>query len=140
MKTHKINEIPSSKTNKCPLKNQCLVQMYSLLTVRPFRRGKTRSFSGQYNLGCQLEAPSQQAKPTTFRFSLRFPRKSKDQTLPLGSRESFTWIILKTILCLVLDFQGFCKRQSWQRIHEDKHESKIAGKKPCEKTGLHFGG
>ena len=36
-----------------------------------------------------------------------FPRKSKDQTLPIGSRESFTWIILKTILCLVLDFQGF---------------------------------
>ena len=36
------------------------------------------------------------------------PRKSKDQTLPIGSRESFTWIILKTILCLVLDFQGEC--------------------------------
>ena len=35
------------------------------------------------------------------------PRKSKDQTLPLGSRESFTWFTLKTILCLVLDFQGF---------------------------------
>ena len=34
------------------------------------------------------------------------PRKSKDQTLPIGSRESFTWIIQKTILCLVLDFQG----------------------------------
>ena len=34
------------------------------------------------------------------------PRKSKYQTLPLGSGESFTWIILKTILCLVLDFQG----------------------------------
>ena len=34
------------------------------------------------------------------------PRKSKDQTLPIGSRESFIWIILKTILCLVLDFQG----------------------------------
>ncbi len=32
-----------------------------------------------------------------------------DQTLPLGSRESFTWIILKTILCLVLDFQGVHK-------------------------------
>ena len=34
------------------------------------------------------------------------PRKSKDQILPLGSRESLTWIIQKTILCLVLDFQG----------------------------------
>ena len=34
------------------------------------------------------------------------PWKSKDQTLPIGSRESFTWIIPKTILCLVLDFQG----------------------------------
>ena len=34
------------------------------------------------------------------------PRKSKDQTLPISSRESFTWIIPKTILCLVLDFQG----------------------------------
>ena len=39
--------------------------------------------------------------------SLTFSRKSKDQTLPIGSRESFTWIILKTILCLVLDPQGF---------------------------------
>ncbi len=36
----------------------------------------------------------------------QIPRKSKDQTLPIGSRESFTWITLKTILCLVLDFQG----------------------------------
>ena len=34
------------------------------------------------------------------------PWESKDQTLPIGSRESFIWIILKTILCLVLDFQG----------------------------------
>ena len=34
------------------------------------------------------------------------PRESKDQTWPIGSRESFIWIILKTILCLVLDFQG----------------------------------
>ncbi len=33
-------------------------------------------------------------------------RKSKDQTLSFGSRESFTWVILNTILCLVLDFQG----------------------------------
>ena len=33
------------------------------------------------------------------------PWESKDQTLPIGSRESFIWIILKTILCLVLDFQ-----------------------------------
>ena len=36
-----------------------------------------------------------------------YPRKSKDQTLPIGSRESFTWIIQKTILCLVWDFQGY---------------------------------
>ena len=34
------------------------------------------------------------------------PRKSKDQTLPISSGKSFTWIIPKTILCLVLDFQG----------------------------------
>ncbi len=33
------------------------------------------------------------------------PRKSKYQTLVIGSRQSFTWSILKTILCLVLDFQ-----------------------------------
>ena len=32
-------------------------------------------------------------------------QQSKDQTLPKGSRESLTWIILRTILCLVLDFQ-----------------------------------
>ena len=29
-----------------------------------------------------------------------------DQTLPIGSRESFIRMFLKTILCLVLDFQG----------------------------------
>ena len=39
-------------------------------------------------------------------YILYIPRKSKDQTLPLCSRESFIWITLKTILCLVLDFQG----------------------------------
>ena len=45
-------------------------------------------------------------------FQLYNPRKSKDQTLPLGSRESFTWTILKAILCLVLDLQGnFTKTQ-----------------------------
>ena len=38
------------------------------------------------------------------------PRESKDQTLPIGSRESFIWIILKTILGLVLDFQGIGKK------------------------------
>ena len=44
------------------------------------------------------------------------PRKSKDQTLPIGSRESFTWIILKTILCLVLDTQGKPKPIEQTRI------------------------
>ena len=45
-------------------------------------------------------------------FQLCNPRKSKDQTLPLGSRESFTWTILKAIICLVLDLQGnFTKTQ-----------------------------
>ena len=39
---------------------------------------------------------------------LYMPRKSKDQTLPIGSRESFIGIILKTILCLVLDSKGVC--------------------------------
>ena len=33
--------------------------------------------------------------------SIYIPRKSKDQTLTVGSRESFTWIIPRTILCLV---------------------------------------
>ena len=36
-------------------------------------------------------------------------RKSFKRKIPIGSRESFTWIILKTILCLVLDFQGICR-------------------------------
>ena len=54
------------------------------------------------------------------------PKKSKDQTLPIGSRESFTWSILKTILCLVLDFQGnilhlekepFCQGDSEHHCH-----------------------
>ena len=34
------------------------------------------------------------------------PRESKNQALPIGSGESFICIILKAILCLVLDFQG----------------------------------
>ena len=34
------------------------------------------------------------------------PRESKNQTLPIGSGESFIYIIPKAILCLVLDFQG----------------------------------
>ena len=53
-----------------------------------------------------------------FHSSLCKPRKSKYQTLPLGSGESFTWIILKTILCLVLDFQGKFKQLSgwWFQI------------------------
>ena len=38
--------------------------------------------------------------------SLALPRESKNQTLPIGSGESFICIILKAILCLVLDFQG----------------------------------
>ena len=51
---------------------------------------------------------------------LYFPRESKDQTLPIGSRESYIyiyihkWTILKTILCLVLDFQG---------LHETKNRA-----------------
>ena len=39
------------------------------------------------------------------------PRKSKDQTLPIGRRESFTWVIPKTILCLVLDPQGVYNKE-----------------------------
>ena len=39
--------------------------------------------------------------------SLQYSIKtSEDQILPLGSRESFTWIISKITLYLVLDFQG----------------------------------
>ena len=34
------------------------------------------------------------------------PREFKNQTLPIGSGESFICIILKAVLCLVLDFQG----------------------------------
>ena len=36
-----------------------------------------------------------------------FSQEIQIPNLPIGSRESFTWIILKTVLCLVLDFQGF---------------------------------
>ena len=37
---------------------------------------------------------------------LSLPSKSKNQTLPIGSRESCIWIILKTIFCLVMDIQS----------------------------------
>ena len=43
--------------------------------------------------------------------------KSKDQALPIGSRECFTWVILKTILCLVSDFQG-----KWLEWHYQSHK------------------
>ena len=83
---------------------------------------------------------SSPAKPknqqTTFCFM--DPRKSKDQTLPIGSRESFTWIILKTILCLVLDFQGDVWWQKFVKIdihqyhgvwnHHPKDRKKLVGK------------
>ena len=39
--------------------------------------------------------------------SLCIPKESQDQTLPIGSRESFIRIILKTIPCLVLDFSVY---------------------------------
>ena len=45
------------------------------------------------------------------------PRKSKDQSLPIGSRESFTWMILKTILCLALDFQGTMQNPPWMKMY-----------------------
>ena len=47
---------------------------------------------------------------------LTVPRKSKDQTLPISSRESFTWIIPKTILCLVLDSQGVVKLDRYSPV------------------------
>ena len=52
--------------------------------------------------------------------SIYIPRKSKDQTLTVGSRESFTWIIPRTILCLVLDFQGIPTKNTHRffRINE----------------------
>ena len=35
-----------------------------------------------------------------------YPGSPKNQTLPHGTRRESFWIILKTILCLVLDSQG----------------------------------
>ena len=54
-----------------------------------------------------------------------FPRKSKDQTLPIGSRESFAWIILKTILCLVLDSQGFGCFQKYGKTPQIIHLNRV---------------
>ena len=48
-------------------------------------------------------AKSEIQYPKILGFMIFVPRKSKDQTLPI-SRESFTSIILKTILCLVRTF------------------------------------
>ena len=45
-----------------------------------------------------------------------FTLKSKDQTFPRGGRESFVWIILKPILCLVLDFRGICCTPTFVRM------------------------
>ena len=65
------------------------------------------------------------------------PTKSKGQTLPLCSRESFTRIILKTSLCLTLGFQGMHIMLAAVHIAFDDHvdpqhperapEDKIAG-------------
>ena len=62
-----------------------------------------RSCEIQIHVTWVLDIPPTETSNTYFQ---HIPRKSKDQTLPIGSRESFTWIILKTILCLVLDSQG----------------------------------
>ena len=64
------------------------------------------SRSGWFWWNNQIQQIPKQQNLTFFWYKIRKPRKSKDQTLPIGSRESFTWIILKTILCLVLDSQG----------------------------------
>ena len=69
------------------------------------------------------------------------PRESKDQTLPIGSRESFIWTIPKTILCLVLDFQG----DVWKLVRKPFEMTFLStpqrhGKKNMKKTyqQLHF--
>ena len=51
--------------------------------------------------------------------SSMFPWKSKDQTLPISSRENFTLMIIKTILCLVLDFQWLPFKYSHFPLNHD---------------------
>lgn len=40
----------------------------------------------------------------------------KTKLFPRGGRESFVWIILKPILCLVLDFRGICCTPTFVRM------------------------
>ena len=104
--------------------------LFSLLKYFATLLGKSGCKGANFILGCQnprkgsriwpakrveIWGPSEGnlsfKKKTNTSWKLVFypmPRESKDQTLPIGSRESFIWIILKTILCLVLDldFQG----------------------------------
>ena len=69
---------------------------------------------GRSTCACTLASPgyaycrATKGARDVWNICIYLPRKSKDQTLPIGNRESFTWIIPKTILCLVLDFQGLC--------------------------------
>ena len=69
---------------------------------------------GRSTCACTLASPgyaycrATKGARDVWNICIYLPRKSKDQTLPIGNRESFTWIIPKTILCLVLDFQCLC--------------------------------
>ena len=73
--------------------NKCICNMYAC-------RIPTSSLDpGNLDEASEMEMKMKWTKTAT-------PRKSKDLALPIGSRESFTWIIPRTILCLVLDFQG----------------------------------
>ena len=67
--------------------------------IEPIRKGKTQSYK-------HVREPTR--KMHVFIHMICQPRKSKDKTLTISSTESFTPMILKTILCLLLDFQGKC--------------------------------
>lgn len=56
--------------------------------------------------GCVLQCVVSPLSPQVHLSQLPVPRRSKDQTLPIGSRKSFAWIILKTILLFGLGLSG----------------------------------
>ena len=70
----------------------------------------------------------QKLRRSSWADGLSIPRKSNDQTLPIGRignpLHGFN-LILKTILCLVLDFHGFLRGPYWPSLSTAEREGVV---------------
>ena len=64
-----------------------------------------------YRANAQVSRHNQDGTHKSTNYQCYTQEVQVDQTLPIGRRESFTWVIPKTILCLVLDPQGIYNKE-----------------------------